>query len=232
MELPLYDDHLHLSPSGRGIDALREFRAAGGTGMTLVTLPYPEVRISCGDDFRRSFSITASFARQARELGLLVHPAVGPYPVLMVGLAEQLETSRVLGGIGVVIEQVVVSGRLPVCVERAREEQQRALRVFVDKALRILAHGKGELGVRLLGKGAHLLISLPGAALDQVIAYAHERLAPLGGMPVAAPLGTAGSSSAAVLATHAPKTPLPARSTPSCSSTTPSLRATTSSSSE
>ncbi len=94
MELPLYDDHLHLSPSGRGIDALREFRAAGGTGLTLVTLPYPEVRISSGEDFRRSFSITASFARQARELGLLVHPAVGPYPVLMIGLAEQLGLER------------------------------------------------------------------------------------------------------------------------------------------
>ena len=63
MSLPIYDDHLHLSPSGRNIDALREFKAEGGTGLTLVTLPYPEVMISKGDDFERSFDITLDFAR-------------------------------------------------------------------------------------------------------------------------------------------------------------------------
>ena len=48
MVLPAYDNHLHLSPSGRNIEALKEFKAAGGTGLTLVTLPYQEVIISEG----------------------------------------------------------------------------------------------------------------------------------------------------------------------------------------
>ena len=78
MTLPIHDNHLHLSPSGRNIDALREYKAAGGTGLTLVTLPYPEVRITCGDDFRKSFQITVDFAEKARELGLKVYTAVGP----------------------------------------------------------------------------------------------------------------------------------------------------------
>lgn len=89
MTLPIHDNHLHLSPSGRNIDALREFKAAGGTGLTLVTLPYPEVRITCGDDFRKSFQITVDFAEKARELGLKVYTAVGPYPILLISLAEQ-----------------------------------------------------------------------------------------------------------------------------------------------
>ncbi|MBQ2762311.1 MAG: TatD family hydrolase, partial [Candidatus Methanomethylophilaceae archaeon] len=89
MTLPIHDNHLHLSPSGRNIDALREYKAAGGTGLTLVTLPYPEVRITCGDDFRKSFQITVDFAEKARELGLKVYTAVGPYPILLISLAEQ-----------------------------------------------------------------------------------------------------------------------------------------------
>jgi len=90
MVLPAYDNHLHLSPSGRNIDALKEFQAAGGTGLTLVTLPYAEVVISEGDDFRRSFGITLSLAEKAREMtDLKINVSVGPYPILLIPLAER-----------------------------------------------------------------------------------------------------------------------------------------------
>ena len=90
MVLPAYDNHLHMSPSGRNIDALREFKAAGGTGLTLVTLPYPEVMISEGSDFLRSYEITLSLAEKGREAtGLDINVAVGPYPVLLIPLAER-----------------------------------------------------------------------------------------------------------------------------------------------
>ncbi len=90
MVLPAYDNHLHMSPSGRNIEALKEFKAAGGTGLTLVTLPYPEVMISDGSDFMRSFEITLSLAEKGREAtGLKINVAVGPYPVLLIPLAER-----------------------------------------------------------------------------------------------------------------------------------------------
>lgn len=94
MVLPAYDNHLHLSPSGRNIDALKEFKAAGGTGLTLVTLPYPEVMISDGSDFMRSFQITLSLAEKAKETGLKVNVAVGPYPVLLIPLAERFSLDK------------------------------------------------------------------------------------------------------------------------------------------
>ncbi|MBO7205398.1 MAG: metal-dependent hydrolase, partial [Candidatus Methanomethylophilaceae archaeon] len=83
MALPIYDDHLHLSPSGRNIEALKEFKAEGGTGLTLVNLPYPEVQITDGEDFRKSYDITVNFSEAGRELGLNIHTAVGPYPILL-----------------------------------------------------------------------------------------------------------------------------------------------------
>ena len=75
MDLPVYDYHFHGSPSGRNVDAMKEYKAAGGTGMTLVTLPYPEVQITCGEDFRRSFQITVEYAKKGRELGLDINLA-------------------------------------------------------------------------------------------------------------------------------------------------------------
>ena len=90
MVLPAYDNHLHLSPSGRNIEALKEFKAAGGTGLTLVTLPYQEVMISEGSDFMKSFGITLSLAEKAKEMtDLKINVSVGPYPVLLIPLAER-----------------------------------------------------------------------------------------------------------------------------------------------
>ena len=87
--LPVYDNHIHMSPHGRNVDALRDYKAAGGTALTLVTLPYPEVHIGGGPDFARSYEITFDLAHKAREAtGMEINVAVGPYPVLLIGLAE------------------------------------------------------------------------------------------------------------------------------------------------
>ncbi|MBQ8179049.1 MAG: TatD family hydrolase [Candidatus Methanomethylophilaceae archaeon] len=93
--VPVYDNHIHMSPSGRNVDALREFQAAGGTGLTLVTLPYEEVRIAHGDDFARSYEVTYSMADRAREAtDLEINIAVGPYPVLILPLSEMYGLER------------------------------------------------------------------------------------------------------------------------------------------
>ncbi|MDR2846484.1 MAG: TatD family hydrolase [Candidatus Methanoplasma sp.] len=86
---PVYDNHVHMSPSGRNVEALLEFQAAGGTGLTFVTLPYKEVQIARGEDFARSYDITFALAAKAKErTDLEINIAVGPYPVLILPLAE------------------------------------------------------------------------------------------------------------------------------------------------
>lgn len=93
--VPVYDNHVHMSPSGRNVDALREYEAAGGTGLTLVTLPYAEVRIREGADFERSYQITYDLAQRARDAtSLEINIAVGPYPVLIIPLAEAYGLER------------------------------------------------------------------------------------------------------------------------------------------
>lgn len=95
MVLPAYDNHFHMSPAGRNVEALKEFEAAGGTGITLVTLPYPEVPIRSEADWRESFSITHRFAERSREeTSVEVNVAVGPYPIILLGLAESYGLER------------------------------------------------------------------------------------------------------------------------------------------
>lgn len=89
MALPIYDNHLHLSISGRNIEALKEFEAAGGTGLTLVTLPYMGISITKGSDFLKSFEITLSLAENGRQrTNLNINVAVGPYPLLLISLMK------------------------------------------------------------------------------------------------------------------------------------------------
>jgi TatD-related deoxyribonuclease len=89
--VPVYDNHIHMSPAGRNVDALLEFEREGGTGLTLVTLPHSEVPIKCGEDFMRSYEITLDLASRARAAtSLEINVAVGPYPVLIVPLAAHM----------------------------------------------------------------------------------------------------------------------------------------------
>lgn len=97
--VPIYDNHIHMSPSGRNIDAIKEFEAAGGTGFTLVNLPYKEVYVRQAEDFVKAFDITyemASLVREHTELDINV--AVGPYPILLLGLAEEYGIQKAKGG--------------------------------------------------------------------------------------------------------------------------------------
>lgn len=143
MELPIYDDHFHVSPSGKNVDALREFRAAGGTGMTLVTLPYPEVRITCGEDFRRSFRITTEYAKRGRELGLKINCAVGPYPILLTSLAEEHGLDRAEGimmdGMRIAHE-MICSGEAQLMGEVGRPHFETDSK-YVDACNRVLQYG-------------------------------------------------------------------------------------------
>lgn len=143
MELPIYDDHFHVSPSGKNVEAFREYKAAGGTGMTLVTLPYEEVQITCGEDFRKSFSITTEYARKGRELGLDINCAIGPYPILMIPLAAHLGIERaekiMMDGMRIAHE-MIVSGEAQLMGEVGRPHFE-AEQEYLDACNRVLQYG-------------------------------------------------------------------------------------------
>jgi len=76
---PVWDNHFHMDPTGRGVDALKEFERAGGTHVMLVHKPYAPNRTL--RDHARAFETTLALAKRARE-GTSVHVfvALAPHP--------------------------------------------------------------------------------------------------------------------------------------------------------
>lgn len=89
--LPIFDDHLHLSPTGRRLDAVRLFLKAGGTHLLISHMPYGLRPIRSSSDWREEFEVTCDFAERAnRETDARAYCVVGPYPVDLLELEEIL----------------------------------------------------------------------------------------------------------------------------------------------
>jgi TatD-related deoxyribonuclease len=89
MSLPILDNHVHLHPKGHNVEAVKAFAKAGGTHLILSHLPYEEVRVRTLTDFPSSYEITLKLAERCRsETNVGIDVTIGPYPVLLIHLAE------------------------------------------------------------------------------------------------------------------------------------------------
>jgi TatD-related deoxyribonuclease len=90
MHPPIFDNHVHLHPKGRHVEAARDFAKAGGTHLVLSHLPYEIVPVNEARHFAESYQITLDLAESVRKgVDIGVEVTVGPYPVLLIGLAER-----------------------------------------------------------------------------------------------------------------------------------------------
>ena len=90
MPIPILDNHVHLHPQGHNVEAVKDFAKAGGTHLILSHLPYEEVRVLSAKDFPLSYEVTLKLAERCRsETTVEVDVTVGPYPVLLIHLAEK-----------------------------------------------------------------------------------------------------------------------------------------------
>jgi len=112
--LPILDNHMHLNPSGRCLDAVREFARAGGTHIVLVSLPPWSlgIEINAPDDYRKVFDKVLKIARRAEEaekvkvfVVLGVHPAELTKYYGRLGLERSVEIMK--GGLEIAREYVV-----------------------------------------------------------------------------------------------------------------------------
>ncbi len=96
MTVPILDNHIHLEPyKGRNIDEVRDFQRLGGTHLIVSHKPYSEVRVSSGEDFRKSYDVTVSMVdRINSETGVRAYATVGPYPVELLGFQRRLGLER------------------------------------------------------------------------------------------------------------------------------------------
>ena len=94
--MPITDDHMHININrGRGVEAVKEFKNAGGTHVFIVSLPAGELGLSItkAEDFKVVFDETVGAVRQANEL-VKAFAVVGVHPAEYIGLAESLGIER------------------------------------------------------------------------------------------------------------------------------------------
>lgn len=87
--LIMFDNHLHLRRDGFFIDAVKEFKKAGGTHFVLCQYPMPSVVVQekC---YSSVYNETLKMADEIRlKTGVGVFVTVGPYPVDYIILAEK-----------------------------------------------------------------------------------------------------------------------------------------------
>ena len=91
MQVPILDNHLHLDPSGAGVNAILEFQRAGGTHIILSHKPYKQAIINKADDYKKAYEITLGLADKVRKMTeIKVFVTLGPYPVELLHLAENM----------------------------------------------------------------------------------------------------------------------------------------------
>ncbi len=119
---PITDDHIHIDPvNGRGIQAAKDFRRAGGTHLFLVSKPSGSFGIvpRSGDDFRVVFEETLSVAETIREVGLTVFPVLGVHPAEVTRLSAEMDLESVKN---------IMKGGLDLAAEYVREGKAIAIK--------------------------------------------------------------------------------------------------------
>ena len=85
----MFDNHLHLRRDGRFLDAVKDFKKAGGTHFVLCQLPMVDLVIK-NKSYDMCYQMTLEMAKEIREhIEVGVFVTVGPYPVDYLKLSEK-----------------------------------------------------------------------------------------------------------------------------------------------
>ncbi|MDQ1274442.1 MAG: TatD-related deoxyribonuclease [Euryarchaeota archaeon] len=95
-KIPITDNHMHIDPRARGLDAVKEFQKSGGTHIILVTKPSWSLGIAVKkpEDYLEVFDETVEIASKIREIGVGAFPVLGVHPAEISKLMEYMELSE------------------------------------------------------------------------------------------------------------------------------------------
>ncbi|MFW5987675.1 MAG: TatD family hydrolase [Methanohalophilus sp.] len=94
--IPITDEHIHIDPRAKGIDAVKQFQNAGGTHMMVVSKPTWTlgVEVVKPEDYRIVFDETVDIVRQINEIGVGGFPVLGVHPAEITKLCERMEIEK------------------------------------------------------------------------------------------------------------------------------------------
>ncbi|AAM07610.1 TPA: metal-dependent hydrolase [Methanosarcina acetivorans] len=92
-KIPITDNHMHIDPRARGLEAVKDFQKSGGTHIILVTKPSWSLGIAVKkpEDYLAVFDETVEIASKIREIGVGAFPVLGVHPAEISKLTEYME---------------------------------------------------------------------------------------------------------------------------------------------
>jgi TatD-related deoxyribonuclease len=92
-KIPITDNHMHIDPRARGLEAVKEFQKSGGTHIILVTKPSWSLGIAVKkpEDYLAVFDETVEIASKICEIGVGAFPVLGIHPAEISKLTEYME---------------------------------------------------------------------------------------------------------------------------------------------
>ena len=92
----IFDNHLHLRRDGRFLDAVKDFKNAGGTHFILCQYPMPEIVLK-KKSYKDCFLETIKMAQEIREkIDVGVFVTVGPYPVDYIKFLDKFSRNKAI----------------------------------------------------------------------------------------------------------------------------------------
>jgi TatD-related deoxyribonuclease len=94
--IPITDNHMHIDPRARGLEAVKEFKNSGGTHIILVTKPSWSlgVTVKKPEDYLIVFDETIEIASKIKEIGVGAFPVLGVHPAEISKLTEYMELNE------------------------------------------------------------------------------------------------------------------------------------------
>ncbi|WIM47695.1 TatD family hydrolase [Methanosarcina mazei] len=95
-KIPITDNHMHIDPRARGLEAVKEFKNSGGTHIILVTKPSWSLGIAVKkpEDYLAVFDETVEIASKIREIGVGAFPVLGVHPAEISKITEYMDLSE------------------------------------------------------------------------------------------------------------------------------------------
>jgi len=92
-QIPITDNHMHIDPRARGLEAVKEFKNAGGTHIILVSKPSWSLgaTVKKPEDYFSIFNETVDIASKIKEIGVGAFPVLGVHPAEISKLTEYME---------------------------------------------------------------------------------------------------------------------------------------------
>jgi TatD-related deoxyribonuclease len=96
--IPITDNHMHIDPRARGMEAVKEFKNSGGTHIILVTKPSWSlgVTVKKPEDYLIVFDETVEIASKIKDIGVGAFPVLGVHPAEISKLIEYMELQEAM----------------------------------------------------------------------------------------------------------------------------------------